>query len=189
MFTRRRFLGGLAAASALWSLPARASIARAASLAALVQASRHVVYGASVDAFAQWEQVGPRKCIVTYSVFRVDHPLDGRAPRGSEVTIRTLGGTVGDLGQVFSGEAVVALHERAAVFLRDAGSPDVFSVTAMAQGYYPVAEDAKGVARLRAAFEAVMLVGETDAAMHRLHGCSLAEAETMIARELGARAR
>jgi hypothetical protein len=161
---------------------AEASVARALSLAELVYESQHVVLGTAVDSFAQWERIGKRKCIVTYSVFRVEQPLDGRTPDTSELMVRTLGGTVGDIGQTFHGEAVVALNERSALFLHDAG-PSLYSVTAMSQGHYPVRPDTKGVHRLRAAFGSVELVG-TDAAMQRLHERTVPEAESLIAKEL-----
>ncbi len=160
-----------------------ASVARAVSLGELLYDSRCVLLGTAVDSFAAWETIGKRRCIVTYSVFQIEQPLDGRAPATSEVMIRTLGGSVGDIGQIFHGEAVVALRERATVFLRDAG-PDLYVVTAMAQGHYPVRKDAKGVHRLRAAFGSVVLTDVPEAAMRRLDGRTPVEATDLIAQEL-----
>jgi hypothetical protein len=179
--SRRGLLSG-AAGLFLFSRNAGASVARALSLGELVASSRHVLIGTSVDAFSNWETIGKRRCIVTYSLFRVEEPLDGRAPATSELTIRTLGGVVGDIGQTFHGEAVVALNERATVFIHDT-KPDVFVVTAMAQGHYPLRADARGVARLHANFDAVVIDDAPEAAMRRLDGRSTPEAAGLISKE------
>ena len=183
--TRRRFLGGMAATLGLAGLLTRsshASVARAVSLGELLVDSRHVVLGTAVDSFARWERVGERSCIVTYSVFHVEEPLDGRAPDAPEVMIRTLGGTVGDVGQIFHGEAVVAIRRRAALFIRDV-APEVYAVTAMAQGHYAVDPDPKGIPRLSAAFGSVALVPGPAAAMNQMHGRTVPEACDLVARE------
>jgi hypothetical protein len=185
MLTRRRFLGGIAAAMATaLPRPSAASVARAVTVAELLSESRHVVLGAAVDSYAQWERIGQRKCIVTYSVFQVEQSLGAVAPETTELMIRTLGGSVGDVGQIFHGEAVVALHERATVFVNDVAR-DLFAVTAMAQGHYAVRPDDAGTHRLRAAFDAVELVDRVDAAaMQRLHGRTVPETQAIISREL-----
>lgn len=170
------------------SRAAEASIARAVTLGELVYRSRYVLVGTSVDAFCRWERIGKRSRIVTYSVIQVDRPLDGRPPDTSEVMVRTLGGSVGDRGQVVHGEAVVALGRRAALFLHDV-APDVLAVTGMAQGHYPVEPDLQGVARLRAATGDLELLDMPDAAVHRLHGSSFAEAEAVLSEELARGAR
>jgi hypothetical protein len=162
---------------------ARASVARAVGLGELVYRSRCIVVGTSVDAFCRWERIGSRSRIVTYSVLQVERPLDGRPPDTSELMVRTLGGIVGDRGQIVHGEAVVALGERAAVFLQDA-APDVLAVTAAAQGYYPVFADAGGVARLNSAIADLELLDAQDAAVHRLVGRSLDEVEVFLSDEL-----
>ena len=54
----------------------------------------------------------------------------------------------------------------------------------MAQGAYPVTADERGVRRLHAALEALELRGAKDAAVYRLDGRSLQDAETMVADEL-----
>ena len=180
--SRRGLIAG-ASSLVLFSRTSAASVARALSLGELLAESRHVVIGTPVDAFSNWEQIGKRRCIVTYSLFRVEEPVDGRGSPPAEMTIRTLGGVVGELGQTFHGEAVVALHQRATVFLRDV-APDLFVVTAMAQGHYPVLPDARGVQRLRAAFASVVISDLPEAAMRRLDGRTAPEATDLIAREI-----
>ncbi|HVU03925.1 MAG TPA: twin-arginine translocation signal domain-containing protein [Polyangiaceae bacterium] len=186
MVTRRRFLGGLGLAGVGLVLPrpARATTAIAVTLSQLVYDSAHVVVGTSVDAFCQWERIAGKSRLVTYSLVSVERPLDGRATPTKEVMVRTLGGVLGDKGQIVHGEAVVALGEPAAIFLRPLAR-DLFSVTHMAQGHYPLEDDSTGERRLRAALEALELVEVPDAAVHRLHGASLPEAEVILAKEFG----
>jgi hypothetical protein len=167
---------------AMFPRSAGASVARGLSLGELVYQSRHVLVGTSVDSFANWETIGNRRAIVTYNRFHVEEPLDGRNPPGAEITIRTLGGTVGELGQIFHGEAALALHERAAVFIHDL-APELYVVTAMAQGHYPLRADARGTHRLHSNFDAVVITGEANAAMHRLNGRTTSEATDLVARE------
>jgi hypothetical protein len=189
MVTRRSFLGGIAASAAFCAAPrvTWASVARPLSLGELLYESRYVVLGQATAAQARWEQVANRTSIITYSVFRVEESLGPRPPEASEVTIRSLGGTVGGKGQVFHGEAALAFHERAVVFLRDAG-PGILAVAGMAQGYYPVRKDEKGVPRLCAAFSDVTFAGDgadnADAAMRRLNGRTVSDVESMLANEV-----
>lgn len=142
-----------------------------------------MLVGTAVDAQCQWELIGKRKRIVTYSLVRVEAALDGVAPESDEVLVRTLGGSIGDLGQVVHGEAMLALGERSAVFLADA-TPGVFRVTAMSQGHYPIRMDPVGVHRLRAGVSSMELLGAEDAAVRRLDGRTVTEAQTLLAGEL-----
>lgn len=158
-------------------------MARALSLGELVHTSDHAAIGTSVDAFSRWEFVAKRQRIVTYSVIDVERTIDGRAIAKGPLVVRTLGGLVGDVGQVVHGEAVIALGQRTAMFLHGV-NPDFFSVVAMAQGAYPVKADDKGVHRLHAAPVSLELRGEVDAAVHRLDNASVASAEAMLAEEL-----
>lgn len=180
-------MGGVAAALAFPRL-AEGSVARAVTLSELVYRSRHVLVGTSVDAFCTWERIGSRSRIVTYSSVRVERPLDGRPPANREIVIRTLGGSIGDRGQIVHGEAVVALGERAAVFLHEI-APDVFAVTAMAQGHYPVEVGVGGVERLRSATGDLELLNTANAAVLRLHGRTLSEVEGFLSEELAHGAR
>jgi hypothetical protein len=181
--TRREFVLGALSSALFVSRSAEASVARALSLGELLYKSNHVLVGTATDAYGTWEVIGKRRCIVTYSLFRVEEPLDGREPPGSEITIRTLGGIVGDLGQRFFGEAMVALRERATVFVHDT-APSLYVVTAMAQGHYPLQADSRGVHRLRAGFDQVSISELPEAAMRRLDGRTTPEAAELLAREV-----
>lgn len=126
--------------------PAEASISVLLSLDELVAASAFVVVGTPGERRSQWEEMPSGKRIVTYTTLKVDRSITGSA--GSEIVVRTLGGTVGDIGQAVSGEAQLARGSKAVLFLMKRG--DVTMVTGMAQGHFPVVNDDKGVARLKA---------------------------------------
>lgn len=182
MLSRRAFVSGVIGTIVATSVDASASVARAVSLRELVELSRCFILGTPVSGSCQWEQVGKRRRIVTYSVVQVETTLFGEAPDSSEVLVRSLGGSIGNVGQIVHGEAVLALHERAAVFLSDV-VPGVLRVTAMSQGHYPVRADQHGVHRLRSGVSSLELVGE-NAAVRRLAGRTLSEVQSMIAAEL-----
>jgi hypothetical protein len=157
---------------------ALASLARALPLEELVGRSQHVVVGEPLDAESVWEQIGQRKHIVTYTRVRALELLAGEAPKQDELLVRTLGGRVGDLGELVHGEAMLTLGARGVVFVMPARG--ALAVTAMAQGHYPLARDAAGAERLRRSPEAVELLGEDGSAVKRLSGLQLPEARALM---------
>jgi hypothetical protein len=183
MVTRRGFLVGMAAAGAAMSGVAHASVARAVGLNELVHKSRHAIVGTPIDASCKWETIGKRRRIVTYSLVRLEDSIDGRVPSTNEMLVRTLGGAIGDLGQIVHGEAMLALDEPAAVFLSDIVE-GVFRVTAMSQGHYPILVESAGPKRLHAGVQSLELVGPPDGAVHRLDGRTLVEARSLVLEEL-----
>ncbi|MBK7581979.1 MAG: hypothetical protein IPI67_17450 [Myxococcales bacterium] len=169
MLGRRQFLwfaGATLATAATGSRIASASIARAVSLKELVRESERALIGTCLSAESRYESVGGRRRIVTHSRIRVEEALGG-ADDASEVMLRTLGGRVGDIGQVVHGEAMLLIGEPAFLFLTNAGAGH-WVVTAMAQGHFPIRSNASGerrvypsprVAELRGAGAATQLVG------------------------------
>jgi hypothetical protein len=158
-------------------------MARPLSLAELVYQSRHALVGTPVSFEALWETVGRRQRIVTYTRLQVERPLDGRPPAASELTLRTLGGQVGDIGQIVPGEAALRRGATAALFLEEL-SPAVFAVSGMAQGHYPLQADRQGLRRLHADLQAAEQAAFADAAVHRLAGRTVNEVETLVAAEV-----
>jgi hypothetical protein len=128
------------------SSSAQASVSILLGLDELVAASTAVVVGTASEQKCQWEEVAGSRRIVTYTKIKVDKTIAGSA--GSEVWVRTLGGTIDNLGQAVSGEARIAAGQKSVLFLMKRG--DVTMVTAMAQGHYPVVADEKGVSHLAA---------------------------------------
>jgi hypothetical protein len=159
---------------------AEASVARAISVKALIQRSRSVVLGMPLAAYSEWAEVGGARRIVTLTRVRVDEHVARSAPGASEVLVRTLGGRVGKLGQLVHGEAELRASEACMLFLHD-DDAGLSSVTAMAQGHYPLIAEARG-RFLRKSPGLAKLVGAPDAAVERLSGQPL-EAAARIVRE------
>jgi hypothetical protein len=189
MLSRRDFmlaaLAGLAGVTT--ARRASATLARALTLPELLYQSTHAFVGTPTDARSQWETVGDRSRIVTYTVVRVESSLDGRPPSSSELLVRTLGGVVGDIGQIVPGEAMLRRSVSAAVFVEPL-SKDCFGVTGMTQGHYPLRSDEAGVRRLRADLTTLKTV-QAESAVQRLDGRTLVEAERILSEELARGAR
>lgn len=186
MLGRRRFLwlmGSTATAIVLSGRPAAAGIARALSLAELVRASERCLVATTLSAEGRWEHVGGRRRIVTISRLRIDERLGGPSD-GPELLVRTLGGHVGEVGQVVHGEAVLFLNEPALVFLTPTAE-GVFAVTAMAQGHYPIRKDSSGERRTAASPRLAELVG--DGAVKVLAGRRVSEATGVVRKAWDAR--
>lgn len=132
----------------------------------------------ALDAESAWEQVGKRRHIVTRTRVAVRDVLGGAAPEREELMVRTLGGQVGDLGELVHGEAALGLGARGVLFVMLTRGE--LMVTAMAQGHYPLARDKLGAERLRRSPAARELVGESGAAVERLPGLSLASARSLL---------
>lgn len=158
--------------------PAYASLARAVPLEQLVGRSQHVMVGEPLDAYSVWEQVGGRKHIVTYTRVRAVELLAGADPKADELLVRTLGGRVGDLGELVHGEAMLNLGARGVLFVMPLR--DTLAVTAMAQGHYPLLRDVAGAERLRRSPEANELLQEQGSAVKRLPGLQVSEARTLL---------
>lgn len=165
-------LGLLASRSAL------ASLARALPVEELIGRSQHVLVGEPLDTESVWEQVGQRRHIVTYTRVRTLELLAGADPHQDELLVRTLGGRVGDLGELVHGEAVLEVGARGVLFVMP--TRGVLACTAMAQGHYPLLHDAAGIERLRRSPEALELLAEEGSAVRRLNGLQVTEARALL---------
>jgi len=181
MVSRRGLFLGVSACACGLLLPerARAGVARPISLPELVKTSRHTVVGVPREAFSRWEVIGRGRRIVTHSRLGVERLVSGAEVSDGELWVRTLGGRVGNIGQVVEGEATLRLGERALVFV--APSPDsVLHVTALAQGHYPLRADSAGVERLTPSPRLSVLVKGEPSAVHLLVGRKLVEAIDLV---------
>jgi len=181
MLSRRQVLGALGMGCAAWASPrlAAATMARAISLPELVGLSQFVLVGAATDAYSRWETVGKTRRIVTYVRLEVTQPIDGRPPPDTSLMVRTLGGRVGDIGQLVHGEARFELGAASVVFV----APDtdgVLGITAMAQGHYPLHADAGDSLRLRASPSMPTLMRVDGSAVQRLVRRTVTEAEGLV---------
>ncbi len=179
MVIRRQFLVGVGTAAAGALLPnlASASVARGVKLDELVRRSAHIFRGRPLEAYSEWARFGEERRIVTYTRIRVDEPLVGAGE--PELLVRTLGGTVGDLGQIVHGEAQLLINEDCVAFLmtqRDG----VLAVTAMAQGHYPLSGDSSGVLRLNPSRQLPVLLDDKATAVGRLRGRTVLEARDLV---------
>lgn len=159
--------------------PAHASVSVLLSLDELVATSTSVVVGTASEKKSQWEELAGGKRIVTYTKIKIDRTLAGSA--GTEIWVRTLGGSVDKIGQSVSGEAQIATGSKSVLFLMKRG--DVTMVTAMAQGHFPVIADDKGVSRLRPSPDAgtqLRTPGPSIAARDQLVGQTIDTAATAI---------
>jgi hypothetical protein len=117
---------------------ARASVSVAITFDALVRASSAAVVGTPAEQRSVWE--GGR--IYSYSRLHVDSAIAGELHGDDEVWVRTMGGIVGDVGQIVDGEAVLTVGRPSLLFLRKA--PDgAYIVTARAQGQFGLYTDEK----------------------------------------------
>jgi hypothetical protein len=165
-------------AALLSSQSSSAGVARAVPLAELVRASDVVAIGTAVDSYSLWETVGARRRIVTYSRLRVDETV-GKSGE-TELLVRTLGGHVGKIGQIVHGEPMVAIGQRAMLFVRHMGD-GTSTIVGRTQGYFPLVADVQGTVRLAAGPSGSRLVGNVaGSALHDLVGQTPADATRLI---------
>ena len=162
---------------------ARASTLVQLSVDELCRRATLVVAATAQDRVVVWEDTssGRGRRIVTYTRMRVDHVIDGTAP--PELWVRTLGGSIGDVGQRVDGEAVLAPGQPGLFFLR-AFADGPHGVVGMAQGQYLFDRRGGGVApRLLPMPMLPRLVGPRPAGgvpALRLDGHTLDEASAII---------
>jgi hypothetical protein len=170
---------GVAMAAPWATRPAQAGVAKGLPLEDLVKRSAHVLRATPLEAYSEWSRFGKERRIVTYTRVRVDDPLgEGDSPE-AEVLVRTLGGVVGDIGQVVHGEATLIIGEPCVAFLKTM-QDGVLGVTAMAQGHYPLRPDPSGLFRLNSSPELAVLLDEQRSAVARLRGRTYDEAKALV---------
>ncbi len=115
---------------------AQATVLRGLSLRELVLQSHHVALLSGLDSRCVYVEIAGRRRIVTESCLRVDDVVSQAAPNGSELIVRTLGGKLGNEGELVHGQAEFALNQPCLAFLTR-GPDESLWVTGMAQGHYP----------------------------------------------------
>jgi hypothetical protein len=123
--------------------PAAASVSLAATWDGLLRESTAAVLVTSAESQPVWENGR----IYTYTRVHVDRPVAGSLATGSDAWVRTMGGIVGNVGQVVEGEASFAPGESSLLFLRP-GPVGAFIVTARGQGQFPIVATGTAAPRL-----------------------------------------
>lgn len=148
----------IAGAAALASREAAASVSVSAFFEELVQGSTAAAVVIPIEKQAVWEG----GVIATYTRVNVDQVMGGALP--GEVWVRTLGGAIGNIGQIVEGEAQFAVGQPSLVFVRphvESGSQarsGSFVVVERAQGEFTVAGGAGDARRLAQASDLGSLV-------------------------------
>lgn len=178
---RRTAIGALASwglGAVAWTVAGRAeaTVVRAVSLDQLVKRSSSVLVGLPLERWAEWARIGGTKRIVTLTRVRVEETVSGA--EDSELLVRTLGGRIGDLGQLVDGEAELRVGERSLLFSHrfDAG---LSGVTAMAQGHYPF-DASRGEVRLLRSPRVATMLRDKNAAVEQLEGMTLRDAKSLV---------
>jgi len=170
---------GVGASCQLLPRAAWATLVRGMTLGELVARSQHAVIGTPLDAHCSYLSIGGRRLLVTETRLRVEGLLALGAPAESELTVRTLGGRRGGVGELVHGQAELQCGKLCLGFFERA--PDgACWVTGMAQGHYPL-ETADAALVLRASPQLPTIRDWERSAVKRLVGTRLNEAERLVA--------
>ncbi|HYQ14581.1 MAG TPA: hypothetical protein VEQ58_02450 [Polyangiaceae bacterium] len=165
------------AAASVFSSAASATIVRALSLPALVQSSRRIVVVTALAAESHFEEIGRRRRVVTDTRVRVEELVAKEASSETELLIRTLGGSIGRLGERVDGQARLVAGEPCLAFLLQ-GPDDLHYVNGMAQGHYPLSADAKR--QLASSPDLPKIIDFDSSAVKALVGSELSAARSRI---------
>lgn len=140
-------LAGASLACVLDARHAEAAVFRALSLQSLLRASHNVSAVTVLLAECHYVTMGSSRRIVTDTRVQIESALGRGSAGDAEVLVRTLGGVVGERGELVDGQAVLGTGERAVLFL-GRSVPGLYFVVGMAQGHYPIRRGEDGTSRL-----------------------------------------
>jgi hypothetical protein len=161
----------------LWAERAEATVARSLSLEGLVRGATQVLIVTALASESRFVELGRRRRVVTDTRVRVaEQVLAGRAT-SSELLVRTLGGSVGDLAEVVHGQPRLASGEACVAFLLE-GPDGLHYFQGMAQGHYPLNRSAERL--LLASPDLPTLLGYDGSAVRQLAGSPLRTARERI---------
>lgn len=174
---------GVGLTASVFTARASATIVRSVSLPALVRGSRRIVVVTALAAESRVEELGRRRRIVTDTRVRVEEGIAKIEGMDNELLVRTLGGTVGQAGELVHGQAQLTLGEPCVAFLLQ-GPDGLHYVNGMAQGHYPLRGSA--VKQLASSPDLPKILDFDSSAVKALVGSDLGAASARI-RELVAR--
>jgi hypothetical protein len=177
-------LGAAVLTAVVWQSRTEATVVRAVPLGDLVDMSEWVVVAKVKTSRSHYETIGGSRRMVTDTVLEVEQALTpNRSSHGVEsstVTVRTLGGTIGDLAQLVPGEAVLTKGSTQVLFLDEARGDAVYRVSGMAQGQYPIRVDEKGNRVLDHSPGLDVVVNPQQSAVAALTGRSVEQAQSLV---------
>lgn len=166
-----------------WQSQSAATVVEAIPLGDLVRMSEWVVVATVKSARSHYETIGGARRMVTDTQLQIDQALTANRSSSNvetaSITVRTLGGTIGDLAQVVLGEATLPVGTQQLVFL-DEGSDLTLRVAAMAQGQYPIVKDAKGLPHLQRSPGLDVVLNLAQSAVTALDGRSVDQAQALV---------
>lgn len=183
---RRSFLGclGAAASSGLISSQARATLLRGLSLEELVGRSAFIVVLSALDSESHYLDIGGRRSIVTDTRVRIEDVLAKALPQAQELVVRTLGGRVGDVGELVHGQPALSLGSPDVAFLK-LGADGAHWFVGMAQGHYPLTGATPAEIKLSASAQLPDIRDYERCAVRRLRGSLLSVATRMVREAAG----
>lgn len=183
-FRWRWVLGAAVLTAVAWQSRTEATVVRAIPLADLVDMSEWVVVAEVKSARSHYETIGGSRRMVTDVELEVKEALTANRSEhdveSSTVTVRTLGGTIGELAQLVPGEAVLTKGSTHVLFLDEARGDAVYRVSGMAQGQYPIRVDEKGNRVLEHSPGLDVVVNPEQSAVVALTGRSVEQARSMV---------
>jgi hypothetical protein len=147
------------------------------TLPALVQSSTRIVVVTALASESRFEELGRRRRVVTDTRVRVEEALAKGGSTESELMVRTLGGSVGRLGELVHGQARLAIGQQCVAFLLK-GPDGLHYVNGMAQGHYPLSSEK--VRRLLMSPDMPKIVDYQSSAVKELVGSELGRAAARI---------
>ncbi|MCA9581904.1 MAG: hypothetical protein KC416_08915 [Myxococcales bacterium] len=119
----------------------RASLIDALSVEDLTARSTLIIQGATVASDSHYDERGR---IVTDVTLRIGETWKGTVTRGDLITLRTLGGSVGDLAMTVPGEPVLVVGQELVLFARPSATENLWRPVGMSQGTVPLRRLADG---------------------------------------------
>jgi hypothetical protein len=110
---------------------------RSVSLPMLARGSHGVAIVTALSAESHFEDLGRRRRIVTDTRVRIEEHLAKSSRFSSELMVRTLGGSVGRLGERVHGQVQWSFGKPCVAFLL-LGPDGIGYVNGIAQGHYPL---------------------------------------------------
>ncbi len=144
-FTRGLLFCAAVAGAVAFGSHADASVSVSVLFDDLVAESSTVDVVTPMEARSVWENGR----IYTYTRVHVDNAIAGGAGSGADLWVQTLGGEIGDVGQMVEGEPNLVIGKPFLVFLKPVGgstTSGTYWVTARAQGQFPVRSEGVGAA-------------------------------------------